>query len=97
MVVKEAIMLPHNEKLIAVLYLIDSSILHVRETYKDGKLIKYSYHLVKGNKIMRWDNVPHHKEITTYPYHKHEDEKVKVSREMNIDIVLDEIKKRMKL
>ena len=33
----------------------------------------YSYHWqdVDGNLIKRWDNVPHHKEVDTFPHHLH--------------------------
>ncbi|MDI6811566.1 MAG: DUF6516 family protein [archaeon] len=89
---KEAMRLPRDEKLIAIAYLVDSSVLHIRERYKDGELIKYSYHLMKGDKVIRWDNVPHHKEISTYPHHKHENDKVKESNKMGIGLVLEEIK-----
>ena len=85
-------MLPNDEKLIAIAYLVNSSILHVRERYKDGELIKYSYHLMKGGKIIRWDNVPHHKGMSTYPHHKHENETIKESYKMDINEVLKELK-----
>ncbi|MBC8520454.1 MAG: hypothetical protein H8D26_00460 [Methanomicrobia archaeon] len=89
---KEAIKLPKDEKLIAIAYLVNASVLHIRERYKDGELIKYSYHLMKGDKVIRWDNVPHHKEISTYPHHKHENDKIKESTKMDISAVLEEIK-----
>jgi 5-deoxy-D-glucuronate isomerase len=47
---------------------------------------------MKGNNVIRWDNVPHHKEIRSYPHHKHENDKVKESTKMDIDLVLEEIK-----
>jgi len=89
--VKEAMKLPNNEKLIAIAYLVGSSVLHIRERYKEGELIKYSYHLMKGDKVIRWDNVPHHKEISTYPHHKHENDEIKESRNMDVCMVLEEI------
>ncbi len=88
---KEAIRLSKDEKLIAIAYLVNSSVLHIRERYKEGELIKYSYHLMKGNKVIRWDNVPHHREISTYPYHKHENNEVKESDKMDISAVLEEL------
>ncbi len=94
LVVKEAIALPQDEKLIVVAYLTNSSVLHIRERYKDGELIKCSYHLMKRNRVVRWDNVPHHKEISTYPYHKHEDNVIKESGKMEINAVLKEIKEQ---
>ena len=90
---KEAIMLPRDEKFIAIAYLVDASVLHIRERYKEGELIKYPYHFMKGDKVIRWDNVPHHKEISTYPHHKHENDKIKESTKMDIGSVLEEIKR----
>lgn len=53
---------------------IDKSRLDVRE-YVDDKLRKlsysYNYTSPKNTLLFRFDNAPHHKEIKTYPYHKH--------------------------
>jgi hypothetical protein len=89
--VKEAMKLPNDEKLIAIAYLAGSSVLHIRERYKEGELIKYSYHLMKGDKVIRWDNVPHHREISTYPHHKHENDEIMESGNMDVGMVLEEI------
>ena len=77
--------------------LADSSVLHIRERYKNGEHIKYSYHLMKGNKVIRWDNVPHHKEISTYPHHKHENDKIEKSTKIDISMVLVEIERNLKI
>ncbi len=83
--------LPENEKLTAVCYLVDSSVLHIKERYKNGELIKYSYHRMKSDKFVRWDNVPHHQNIKTYPYHKHENDMIIESKKMDIRLVLREL------
>lgn len=36
------------------------------------KLIKYVYHLMKGNKIVRLNNISDQRKIIAYPYHRHE-------------------------
>lgn len=90
-VIEEVIVLPENEKLTATVHLADSSILHLRERYKEGRLIKYSYHIMKGDKFIRWDNVPHHENIKTYPHHKHENKKIIESKKMNIKLIFDEL------
>ncbi len=82
--VKEIIVLPENEKLTAIVHLADSSILHIKERYRSGMLIKYSYHHMKSDNFVRWDNVPHHQNIKTYPYHKHENNVIVESKKMNI-------------
>jgi hypothetical protein len=88
LLVKETIVLPGYEKLVAIAYLTDGSILHIRERYSGRELIKYAYHLIRGEEIVRWDNVPHHREISTYPYHRHERDKILESSEMDIGRVL---------
>ena len=83
--------MPENEKLSDIVHLADSSILHIKERYREGKLIKYSYHHMKCDKFIRWDNVPHHQNIKTYPYHKHENNIIVESKKMDICSVLDEL------
>ena len=38
------------------------------------KRIKYRYHLQKPDEtlLVRWDNVPHHPQVSTFPHHRHE-------------------------
>ena len=68
----ESIVLAENEKLTAIVHLADSSILHIKERFRNGDLIKYSYHNIRNDKFVRWDNVPHHRDLNTFPDHKHE-------------------------
>ena len=37
---------------------------------------KYRYNFVIESRVIRWDNAPHHKSVTTYPHHLHLDSKV---------------------
>lgn len=58
----------------------------------------YSYHWQKagGSLIKRWDNVPHHKEIDTFPHHLHlADGKVVKSSHVTLKKVLSEIEKTL--
>lgn len=42
------------------------------EFYFSGKLLKYSYVYIKEDiSILRYDNAPHHKELKSFPHHKH--------------------------
>ncbi len=52
--------------------LTDTSVLFARE-YVDASERNYSFHwqTEQGSLIARWDNAPHHKDITTFPHHKH--------------------------
>ena len=56
---------------------------------------KYRFHLMDSadEMVFRYDNAPHHPEITTYPHHKHisGEEKPKQSEEIGLRDVLSEI------
>jgi len=83
-------------------------LLKIRAAVKDKSLLyitelatfdyqKYSYHWQKntGELIARWDNKPHWKMISTFPHHKHEQDKVLPSERITIDDVIKEIKKNL--
>jgi len=71
--------------------------LHVAEYVladPEFRRLKYRYHLqtAKGKLIARWDNAPHHPEVSTHPNHFHSAEnKIRPSEAMDILRVLDEI------
>lgn len=54
---------------------------------------KYRFNLSdsKGKLIYRYDNAPHHKEIPTFPHHKHLGTQVKPSKEVGLEEVISEI------
>ncbi len=58
---------------------------------------KYSYHCQNndGDLIVRWDNKPHWKDMSTYPHHKHENDQVYPSHRVTIVDVLDQIEKKI--
>lgn len=75
---------------VAKIKLKDSSLLHIKDyLFLDGRR-KYSYHWqdASGNMISRWDNSPHHKEISTYPHHRHMSDGITESNEWNIREIL---------
>ncbi|QTA87894.1 toxin-antitoxin system TumE family protein [Desulfonema magnum] len=46
---------------------------------------EYSYHWQDdGELIMRWDNSPHWRNVRTFPYHKHEGDRVLPSARVRI-------------
>ncbi len=78
--------------------MIDESELYVSEYFtvleNSIKRDKYSYHLQKNDEfIIRWDNAPHHRELSTFPFHVHKKDGVQESKEMTVDDVLKEISK----
>lgn len=80
----------------ASINLTDNSILHIREFISDTEY-NYSYYWqnTKGKLLIRWDNAPHHKEISTYPHHKHT-EKIEESEEVDLEKVLEYIIRLLK-
>lgn len=71
------------------LLLEDKSIIELTERLieknKQLNRTKYSYHwqTEQGNLIKRWDNAPHHPEITTTPHHLHTNKEVMAHKEID--------------
>ena len=80
----------HISKLKANLKLFDGTSLWIREVWIKGKMEVYSYYWLRSDEtiIMGWDNAPHHREIVTFPYHKHVATIIEPSQQMNISEVL---------
>lgn len=59
------------------LMLLDGSVIEMFENFRimqnEVKVMKYSFHWQDstGRLRMRWDNAPHHPEVTTHPHHVH--------------------------
>ena len=66
------------------------------DTSKKGKN-KYSYHYMDDDKkmILRYDNAKHHREILTFPHHKHTKDEIIPSEEPELKDVLSEIEKEI--
>lgn len=66
---------------------IDGSVLFIKDyLFRDGKR-KYSYHWQdrSGCLLSRWDNAPHHRDILSYPHHRHlNDAEVLATTERNL-------------
>lgn len=80
--------------LVAKIKFKDSSSLYIKDyLFIDGKR-KYSYHWqdAHGRLITRWDNSLHHREISTFPHHRHLFQKVLDSKERTIKDILTVIK-----
>ncbi len=78
----------------------DDSHLVVRDYKFSDNSRKYSYHWMdeNGDLRIRWDNVPHWKNIPTFPHHKHIEKKDNVvgSTETDLESVLTCISKKLK-
>lgn len=75
----------------------DKSYLYITEVHTINYQ-KYSYHWQDqtGKLLIRWDNSPHWRNITTFPHHKHVGSKVLPSSRATIDEVLKEIENKFK-
>jgi hypothetical protein len=56
---------------------------------------KYSFNFTDGKRvrIFRYDNAPHHRDIFTFPHHKHLGPGIQPSKEIGLAQVLSEIEK----
>ncbi|MFX1424773.1 MAG: DUF6516 family protein [Promethearchaeota archaeon] len=54
---------------------------------------KYRYNFIVNDRIVRWDNAPHHSDIKTFLHHPHIDSSVLKSQEPTLKYVLRYIKK----
>ena len=72
--------------------IIDGSVLHIREyVSRDDNLYSYHWQNEDGSLRVRWDNSPHHKDLRTFPHHKHVPELVE-SEVVSIEDVIGAIK-----
>ncbi len=70
--------------------------LHVWE-HVTPSIRRYAFHVSKGSEpVIRWDNAPHHRNIKTFPHHKHVKEAVLESKEVVLEEILGEVAKMMK-
>ena len=81
-------------KLKARLRLFDGSILWVREVYVNDMMEVYSYYWLRPDEtmIIGWDNAPHHKNVKTYPHHRHIAGKIEDSDQRNLHDILNFIR-----
>lgn len=73
--------------------IVDDSVLQIKE-YSSFDSYFYSYHWQDsdGSLRIRWDNSPHHRNLCTFPDHKHSPQ-LEESKEMTLEEALDEIRK----
>ena len=78
---------------------VDNSILFTKE-YFDTQSRNYSFHWQTNDEklIIRWDNAPHHKNISSYPHHQHikENAIVHESNVISLIEVFEYIEKQLK-
>ena len=74
-----------------ILYLKDGSNLRVTEQWETGRLKHYSYYWLTSDNELKigWDNAPHHKQVESFPHHKHV--KHKETLQMSTETCLEEV------
>lgn len=71
---------------------LDDVVLDVREFWAGDELRLYGYQLLIGGRpVLRYNNVPHHREVSTFPHHKHVEGHVEELREPGLKAFLDEV------
>ena len=86
-----------SSSLVAKVEFIDDSVLYIKDyLFIDGKR-KYSYHWQtdKGDLISRWDNSPHHEDISTFPHHRHLPDEIIKSQSRSLKEVIKIISERL--
>jgi len=75
---------------------IDGSVIDFRELVSEGE-VNYRFHYMdKDNRLIkRWDTAPHHRELTTFPFHLHTSDGVRECRKVTLINVLDQIKGKL--
>ncbi|MEN4006445.1 MAG: DUF6516 family protein [Methanobacteriaceae archaeon] len=82
---------------------IDNSLLEISEAIhiSEGTIawLSYRYHYQRpdGSIIFRYDNTPHHPDVNTHPEHKHIGKSVVSANRPDIEDMLSETKKHIKL
>ena len=71
---------------------LDDVILDVREYWIGDELCLYGYQmLISGRPVLRYNNVPHHPEVSTFPHHKHVEGRVEELRKPGLRAFLEEV------
>ncbi|RLI13665.1 hypothetical protein DRO33_00855 [Candidatus Bathyarchaeota archaeon] len=88
---------PHLTVIRAKIILINSSVLYVREIWRNEEKVAFSYFWFSpdGRLIEGWDNAPHHPEIETFPDHAHTREGIRPLRTSNLTAFLEKIRRSL--
>ena len=81
---------PRNDTLFITFVLVDATALWIREIEVYGSIVAYSYYWLRhgGSTIVGWDNAPHHKEVQTFPHHKHIGKNIEPSEQTDVRKVM---------
>lgn len=80
----------------------DNSLLEASEAIHSvgGALIwlsyRYHYQQANGSLVFRYDNTPHHPEVSTHPEHRHEPDAVVSAARPDIEGIIEEVRRHVK-
>jgi hypothetical protein len=57
---------------------------------------RYHYQEANGGIVFRYDNTPHHPEVSTHPEHKHEPNAVVSAERPDIEVIIEEVRRYIK-
>ena len=98
----ERVMSPERGNLRIRLRFSDNSLLEVSEAIHGvgGALVwlsyRYHYQKANGSVVFRYDNTPHHPEVSTHPAHKHEPDAVVSAVRPDIEGIVEEVRGHIK-
>jgi hypothetical protein len=74
-----------------ILYLKNGDNLRVAEQWEGVQLKRYSYYWLTSDNQLKigWDNAPHHKQLKTFPHHKHVQSQKKL--QPSVETCLEEV------
>lgn len=83
-----------TSKVKAKLVLFDGTFLWIREVWIKETVAAYSYYWLRPDDsiIMGWDNAPHHRDVTSFPHHRHIGNNIELSDESDIQKVIEYIR-----
>lgn len=77
---------------------IDESVFEFTEKFSSlGHRYRFHYMDKKKNLIVRWDNIPHHRNFLNFPYHKHINSRVEPSEDLNLIDALGKVQEYVKI
>ena len=66
--------------------------LEIREFWKGKELMAYGYYVRVKSYEEWWDNRPHHREVVTFPHHRHVKGKVEPLFDYSLEAFLERVK-----
>jgi len=71
----------------------NNAVIYVFEFLSGGVILKYAYTLLIGSEVvLRYDNAPHHRDLPTFPHHKHVRGEIRPLERPSIEEFVKEVK-----